>query len=222
MASFDYIPSLGGNAIFAAIFGVLIIGQLYFGVRHKIWGYMCAMILGLVLEVIGYAGRVMLNSSPFSNNDFLIYLITLTIAPALLSASVCFPTPSLYSQDWPCHQIYLCLSRIVIVYGESLSRFKPRTYTAVFCTFDFICLVLQGAGGGIAATANTTSQSNAGKNIMLAGLVFQVISLTLFAIACAEFAWRVSKNPEQWNQQHINIAASKLFKAFLFGNSSRT
>jgi hypothetical protein len=99
MASFDYIPSLGGNAIFAAIFGVLIIGQLYFGVRHKIWGYMCAMILGLVLEVIGYAGRVMLNSSPFSNNDFLIYLITLTIAPALLSASVCFPTPSLYSQD---------------------------------------------------------------------------------------------------------------------------
>jgi Na+/phosphate symporter len=82
--------------------------------------------------------------------------------------------------------------------------------------------VLQGAGGGIAATANTTSQSNAGKNIMLAGLVFQVISLTLFAIACAEFAWRVSKNPEQWNQQHINIAASKLFKAFLFGNSSRT
>jgi hypothetical protein len=72
MASFDYIPSLGGNAIFAAIFGVLLLAQLFFGVRYRIWGYMTAMILGLLAEVIGYVARVLLNSTPFNNNDFLM------------------------------------------------------------------------------------------------------------------------------------------------------
>jgi hypothetical protein len=76
-------------------------------------------------------------------------------------------------------QIYLCLARIVIVHGEDLSRFKPRTYTIVFCTCDFICLVLQAAGGAIASTANTASSSNLGKNIMLAGLIFQGMYILL-------------------------------------------
>jgi hypothetical protein len=88
MASFSYLPSLPGNAIYAAIFVIYIVAQLCLGIKHKTWGYMVAMVTGLVLEVIGYVGRVMLHNSPFNNNDFLIYLVTLTIAPALLSASV--------------------------------------------------------------------------------------------------------------------------------------
>jgi hypothetical protein len=61
---------------------------LYLGIKNKVWGYMTAMTLGLVLEIIGYAARVMLHNSPFNNNDFLMSLVCLTIAPALLSASV--------------------------------------------------------------------------------------------------------------------------------------
>lgn len=88
MASFLYLPTVPGNAIYAAIFGIYVIAQLYFGIRHRVWGYMTAMVLGLVAEIIGYVARVMLHNSPFNNNDFLTYLICLTIAPALLSASV--------------------------------------------------------------------------------------------------------------------------------------
>lgn len=86
-----YLPTLAGNGIFAGIFGALVIGQLYLGIKHKTWGYMSAMILGLTLEIIGYVARVMLHNSPFDNNDFLMSLVCLTIAPALLSASVCLP-----------------------------------------------------------------------------------------------------------------------------------
>jgi hypothetical protein len=111
MASFDYIPSLGGNALFAAIFGILIVGQLFLGIRHKTWGYMTAMILGLLLEIVGYVARVMLNGSPFNNNDFLMYLICLTIAPALLSASVCLLTS--------CIRWY---TKLIILLGISLPR----------------------------------------------------------------------------------------------------
>lgn len=142
----------------------------------------------------------MLHDSPFDNNDFLMYLVTLTIAPALLTAA-----------------IYLCLSRIVIVYGQHLSRFKPRTYTLVFCTCDIISLVLQALGGGIASSANTVSGSDLGKNIMLAGLGFQVFSLIFFAIAAGEFALRVMKARGDRNPRYVNLTSSRLFKSFLVG-----
>jgi hypothetical protein len=142
----------------------------------------------------------MLHNSPFDNNNFLMYLVTLTIAPALLTAA-----------------IYLCLSRIVIVYGQHLSRFKPRTYTLVFCTCDIISLVLQALGGGIASSAKTVSNSNLGKNIMLAGLGFQVCSLILFAIAAGEFALRVMKAKGDRNPRYVNLTSSRLFKSFIIG-----
>ncbi len=200
LASFLYIPTLAGNALFAAIFGVLILAQLFFGIKYKTWGFMVAMVLGLLLEVIGYIGRIMLHNSPFDNNSFLMYLVCLTIAPALLTAS-----------------IYLCLARFIGVYGQHLSYFRARTYTIVFCTCDFICLVLQGAGGGIASTADDTSGVNLGKNLMLAGLIFQVVSLAWFFCCAGEFAFRVWKGQGTWNPQYYHVVSSPLFKGFLFG-----
>ena len=91
MASFLYIPTLPGNAIFAAIFGIYLVAQIFLGIKHKTWGYMVAMVMGLVLEVIGYIGRILLHNDPFNDDNFLMYLVTLTIAPALLSASVSLP-----------------------------------------------------------------------------------------------------------------------------------
>jgi len=168
------------------------------GIRYKTWGYMVAMVFGLLLEVIGYVARVMLHNSPFDNNFFLMYLVCLTIAPAFLTAA-----------------IYLTLARIINVYGDELSRFKPRTYTLVFCSCDLVSLVLQALGGGIASSSNTVSGSNLGKNLMLAGLVFQVVSLLLFAILCGEFAWRVMYFKSSWNAQYLSLLNSKKFKAFL-------
>lgn len=129
-----------------------------------------------------------------------MYLVCLTIAPALMTAA-----------------IYLCLARIVAVYGPHLSFFKPRTYTLIFCGCDIISLVLQALGGGVAATANTHSASNLGKNIMLAGLGFQVFSLILFAVCAGEFAFRVWKNQGSWNPRYTSLVNSTLFKCFLLG-----
>ncbi|KAH7356874.1 RTA1 like protein-domain-containing protein [Rhexocercosporidium sp. MPI-PUGE-AT-0058] len=200
MASFLYIPTLPGNALFAAIFGIYLVAQIFLGIKHKTWGYMVAMVLGLLLEVIGYTGRILLHNNPFNGDNFLMYLVTLTIAPALLSAS-----------------IYLCLARIVNVYGENLSRFKPRTYTLFFVTCDLLCLVLQALGGGIASTSDTKSANDLGRNIMMAGLVLQVVSLTCFAIAASEFGFRVYKAKGQRNERYLSIVNTRLFKAFLIG-----
>lgn len=140
-----------------------------------------------------------MSRNPFNNNDFLIYLVLLTIAPALLTAA-----------------IYLCLARIVIVYGEGLSRFRPRTYTLIFCACDLLSLILQALGGAIASTSNTVSGKNLGKNIMVGGLAFQVASLTLFAICCTEFGLRVRQNRNYWNPNFHGLVNSLKFKLFLW------
>ena len=202
LATFDYIPSLGGNAFYCAIFGVYLILNVYLGFRHKTWGYMVAMFFGLVGEIIGYIGRILLHNNPFdpTGNNFLIYIVCLTISPAFLSAA-----------------IYLCLGRIVVAYSESISRFKPRTYTLIFCGCDLFSLVLQAAGGGIASTANTYSSQQTGINTMLAGLCFQVASIFIFVVLSLEYAWRLYKNPMSWETTHAPLYNSKLFQTFLWG-----
>lgn len=123
----------------------------------------------------------------------------MTIAPAFLAAS-----------------IYLCLARIVVVYGESISRIKPRTYTILFMSCDFISLLLQAAGGAIAASANTVKDTDLGVNIMIAGLSFQVVSLVLFIGLSCDFAWRVRNAAEMsLNQRFGALRESKKFRAFL-------
>ncbi|KAK9318379.1 RTA1 like protein-domain-containing protein [Lipomyces starkeyi] len=200
LAHFTYRPSMGGNAFLAAIFGVCCLAQVFLGLRYKTWGFLIGAVCGMILEIIGYVGRIMMNQDPFSKNDFLIYLVCLTIAPAFLSAC-----------------IYLCLGRIVVVYGEDISRFRPRFYALVFCTCDFISLLLQAIGGAIASIANDYNTTQLGIHIMIAGLSFQVFSLVLFVILCGDFALRLWRKPLSWNMSHRELFGSVIFQSFLWG-----
>lgn len=131
------------------------------------------------------------------------YLIPLTIAPAFFTAA-----------------IYICLGKIVIIYGETISRLRPRTYTIIFVTCDVIALILQAAGGAITSIADDDQQDlrDTGVNIMIAGLAFQVASLTLFIVMASEFALRVRKSPEEMkNAFTASIRGGWKWRAFLFG-----
>jgi len=138
LGQLEYLPSVWGNAVFVGVFGILLPLHIFLGIKYKTWGFMAGLILGTVLETVGYVVRILLHYSIFDKDYFILYLIFLTIAPAFISAG-----------------IYICLSRIVMLYAPQLSRFKPRTYTICFCTSDFISLVLQAAGGAIASVATT-------------------------------------------------------------------
>ena len=118
-----------------------------------------------------------------ANSSFLIptyrYLICLTIAPCFFTAA-----------------IYLIFSRLVLLHGRSLARFKPRTYTIIFITCDIVALVLQAVGGALADTAENGGTGQTGINIMIAGLAWQVASLFVFSVLCADYARRVRENGE--------------------------
>lgn len=108
----------------------------------------------------------------------------------------------------------------MIVYGEDISRLRPRTYTIIFVTCDLIALILQAAGGAITSVADDDQQSlkDTGVNIMIAGLGFQVASLTLFIVLASEFALRVRKASEELRNPFLaNIRSGWKWKVFLFG-----
>lgn len=71
-AQVDYLPTFGGNVAYAAVFGLLLVVQLWFGIKYKTWGFMVGMICGLLLEVVGYVGRIMLHNNPFNFNNFIM------------------------------------------------------------------------------------------------------------------------------------------------------
>lgn len=136
-----YQPSVAGNALFAALLGAMFFAQIWLWRKYKTGGVAVAMMLGLLTEVLGYIARILLNGNPFYRDYFLWYLITLTIGPVFIAAA-----------------IYLTLGRIVVAYGEGISRIKPKTYTTIFLACDIVSLVVQAAGGGIAASYPVTNQ----------------------------------------------------------------
>jgi len=197
-AQVTYKPSLAGNALYIAIFCLLLIVHVILGIKYKTWGFLVGMILGLVLEVIGYGGRIILHNNPFKFGAFLLYLIPLTVGPACI-----------------CGSIYLCLSRLVVAYGQNIARFSPRVYAIVFMSSDFISLALQAIGGAISSTANTISQSNMGRYIMIAGLSYQVLSLAVYILVGVDFIRRTRTGGER-NIAFDSIRAKSKFKWFQY------
>ena len=58
-AELEYYPSFAGNLLYLALFFIFLIAQILRGIVWKTWNYSIAMILGLVLECVGYIGRLL-------------------------------------------------------------------------------------------------------------------------------------------------------------------
>ncbi|CAJ0547785.1 Ff.00g045390.m01.CDS01 [Fusarium sp. VM40] len=175
---YEYEIDLAPNAAFLAIFSVSLLG--FFGVwiaTRRGTAFNVAMILGLICEILGYVGRILNWQTPTYENGFLMQICCLTIGPAFMAAG-----------------LYLCLRRIVSAFGPENSRLSPEYYTRIFIPCDLISLILQAVGGGMASTAARMGQSAAtGTDIMIAGLVFQVITIIGFIACSIDFALRTMR-----------------------------
>ncbi|KAL8837123.1 MAG: hypothetical protein Q9205_005672 [Flavoplaca limonia] len=107
--------------------------------------------------------------------------------------------------------VYLTLKHIVLAFGPEYSRLPPKWYTWIFISCDLLSLIMQGAGGGIAASAEGESTQDIGSNLMLAGIVWQVITLLIFAALAADFVFRTSRA-----RSNLPLAASELLRSTKF------
>ncbi|KAI4638603.1 hypothetical protein J4E93_009904 [Alternaria ventricosa] len=197
---YGYYPSIEANAFFAAFFGLCLVINLGLGIRYKTWTYMIALCLGCLGELVGYIGRILLYNNPYDETGFQMQICCLIISPAFVSAG-----------------IYLTLKHIVINFGQSWSRLPPVWYTRIFITGDIVSLVLQGAGGGIAATADSGSDlQDTGTNLMVAGVVIQVVVLSFFGALLVEYTIRTYKRREQLSSSAMTLFHKTSFRCFMF------
>jgi hypothetical protein len=198
---YGYYPSLPANAFFLAFFALFALVNVGLGVRYRTWTFMIALTLGCTAEAVGYIGRVLLHSNPFNKTGFDIQIVCLIIAPAFVAAA-----------------IYLTLKHLTLCFGPEYSRIKPRYYTWTFVSFDILSLILQGAGGGLAATSSTKPRVQTdGNDLMLAGIVFQVATLLAFAAMVADYFLRLSRSTSPLPTEAENIKSKTSFQLFILG-----
>lgn len=89
--------------------------------------------------------------------------------------------------------IYLTMKHLVIYCGPQYSRLKPRLYPWIFVGCDLGSIVLQAIGGGVAASAGKSADRtllHAGNALIVAGISFQVATMTVCGILGADFFFR--------------------------------
>lgn len=174
--TYGYYPNFGGNVFFTAYFGLLAIFQLGFGIYFRTWTLMVALGAGAIMEMAGYVGRVLMNANPWNESAFKLQIVCLVLAPTFVAAGV-----------------YLTLKHIVLNLGPEHSKLKPRLFTWIFISCDVGSLILQAAGGGVAAAAGKYNQKllKAGDDIIIAGIAFQVATMAVCGLLGLHFFWNV-------------------------------
>ncbi|KAK4145959.1 RTA1 like protein-domain-containing protein [Dichotomopilus funicola] len=189
----QYQPSIPGNAVIAALFGVSMLIHLVQGLKWRQWSFMICLIVGCLDQIIGYVGRILLSKNPFSFNAFIIQIVCITTAPVFF-----------------CAAIYVLLVRTINHLDPSISRFPSKLFAWVFIPFDIVSLILQALGGALSAT-QASSGNKSGVNISMGGLILQVITLGIFVILFADYVVRYIRHPLRPVGSRL-----KLFLAFLF------
>ncbi|KAF8990476.1 RTA1 like protein-domain-containing protein [Cyathus striatus] len=142
---------------------------LYF----RLWWLLPTACLCGTAELIGWGARLWSSISPLLDTPFKMQIALTIIAPTPLVAAN-----------------FIILGRLISRLGPQYSRLSPKWYTIIFCSCDVVSLVIQGVGGGLAASADTPSGAVNGAHIMLGGIVFQLVAIVVYALLAMEFFLR--------------------------------
>ncbi|CUS22496.1 LAQU0S05e06700g1_1 [Lachancea quebecensis] len=164
----------------------------------KIIGKFVPLMVGLVVEIGGYAARIVSRNDLFAIGPYVAQTVMLLVAPALMAAT-----------------IYMNFGRLLtLLRATKLSMVPARFNTTIFVMGDVLSFVLQGAGGGILGASDN---HQLGSNIVIAGLAIQVFVFGFFVatevrfLICAQrmspVAYRISRH---WKVLNINLFVSSL------------
>jgi hypothetical protein len=150
------------------------------------------LVLGGITEIIGYSARIYSWTNDSDLHAFLAQTVTLIIAPAFFSAA-----------------LYVVFGQIIIIIGRQYSFLAPKWYTLIFVIADLISLIVQGIGGGQAAVAaQTHSDTSNGTHIMIAGICWQMFSMSVYVLLVILYIFRIKK---------AKVVLSQTMKIFLSG-----
>ncbi|KAJ7861441.1 RTA1 like protein [Mycena olivaceomarginata] len=169
-SAYGYVPHTGVAILYLSLFGISTLLHAVQAIYFRMWWLFPTACLCGIGELIGWSGRLWSSFSPRAADPYMMQITTTIIAPTPLIAVN-----------------FILLSRIVSRLGPCYSRLSPRLYTRIFLTCDIIALVVQGGGGGIAASSHKIKTINLGGNIMLGGIIFQFVALCVYTGLSVDF-----------------------------------
>lgn len=175
LSNYEFRLNRVSNIFFFTVFSLLFIYYSILPIKSRYIWFNVTFWCGYALEWMGFLGRILGFVDSTNMDYFLLGFVCLTIAPAFIMAG-----------------IYFTFGQLVVIYGRQYSQLKPMWYTYIFISFDVISLVIQAIGGGMAASQSAEMKSTqSGTNVMIAGIVFQVFSMSVFLLFWFLFLYRV-------------------------------
>ncbi|KAI0453451.1 RTA1 like protein-domain-containing protein [Xylaria acuta] len=188
-------PTLTPNVILLAFFATLIPVALALGARYRSLGFTTAIATGLVLEVVGYVGRLLLHSNPNSRAGLAIFLVGTTLGPTCI-----------------CGAMFLIAPRIVAVYGEEYHAWRPVWYLVLFSVLTMVSLILELAGSVVSIVQDVPTTVDIGVRILVAGLAVQLVALIIFVIHATLFAIALRTRQHGLDPRFSHIYTGNLFR----------
>ncbi|KAF9648845.1 RTA1-domain-containing protein [Thelephora ganbajun] len=202
---YGYIPSLPATVVFTVLFFISTTIHLGQAVRYRMWYLLLTAVTAGNFEVTGWAARTYSHFYPGKLMPYLIQTVSTINAPTPLVAAY-----------------FIILAEIIRRLGPCYSRLRPKMYAIVFLTADLVSLTVQGVGGALAAiAAGNHKDPEKGGRIMLGGIIFQMVAITVYMVLATEFVYRYLKDkPFQrpYNDPPTgNYFMDKNMKAMLLG-----
>ncbi|KAI0450074.1 RTA1-domain-containing protein [Xylaria acuta] len=172
---YGYRPNLGIDIFFSIVYVVIVAYCLFVAIVKRKWlSYTISVLLGALLELIGFLSRVYGYAHPFVRIGWIIQYSVITFAPVFTTAA-----------------IYVCIGRIADYLGRGKFNIRPRLYARVFIPNDIFALLIQASGGGVSFSETPPADGgvSTGQSIIITGLVIQVVSLTIFFVLFMGVIW---------------------------------
>ncbi|KAL4726993.1 hypothetical protein ACLX1H_005892 [Fusarium chlamydosporum] len=196
--AYGYVPSLGAGIVFDLIFagtGIYHIVRSF--QKRKVTSYLLA--IASYVELIGWIGRTWSNKCPYNKIAFLLQITTLVVGPIFVAAA-----------------IYVTLGYLIKSIGAQYSVIRPKLYLWVFLVVDIVALLIQAGGGGLAAgAANKGKDTKPGTRLMVAGIIFQLVFMTIFCSLFAIFIKR-TRGLTLARGQRLSIYATIVSVVFVY------
>ncbi|SCU98667.1 LAMI_0F15786g1_1 [Lachancea mirantina] len=223
---YNYAPNTGAAAFFSAVFGISMftLAWIVLEKRKKMGEVVLPekleqerigqqprmntstrtafkyffLVFGCGIETGGYIARAYSSKNTDMLVPYVIHLVFLLVSPALMAAS-----------------IYMIFGRMLIIMQcTSISLVPVRFNTAVFVTGDVVSFLLQAAGGGMMATESSRST---GEDIIIGGLLVQIVFFGLFIVTEVLFSALVRKRSaivhelsKGWHIMNLTLIAASI------------
>lgn len=176
---FHYMPTMAPAVISLVFYTVSFIILTTFTIWKRTW-YMIVLLIGCLMEIIGYATRIPLVLEPAGQTKLYACMhVCLIMAPVFYAAIE-----------------YVLFGRLMHAVGDQYSLLKPKLVAWVFIISDVISFFIQAGGAGMLISGSKDAQSaQTAENILLGGLGVNLASFAIFCLLIFVFDYRTRKSP---------------------------